>query len=209
MGMAESHTDTPMLGPQFQAAVLLAIEVHRTQLRKTTTVPYIAHIMGVLAIVLEEGGGQEAAVAALLHDAVEDASDGAAMLARIRTDFGDRVADIVLGCSDTVAVPGAVKPAWKARKQAYIDHLNAETDTDILLVSCADKLHNSRSIVRDLRTSGDAVWSKFSGPKDEVIWYYDSLAKVQQRLLPGAAADELARTVALMKELSAPARDLS
>ncbi len=121
-----------MLTARFQRAFTVACEVHAAQLRKGTRIPYLAHLMSVAALVLEHGGGEDAAIGGLLHDAVEDSSDGTQTEQRIREELGDHVAGIVMGCSDAVAVPGQPKPPWRDRKAAYIDHLAGEDDPDVL-----------------------------------------------------------------------------
>ena len=139
---------------------------------------------------LEAGGDEDEAIAALLHDAVED-QGGGATLAMIRRQFGAKVAHIVDACSDTDEIP---KPPWRARKERYIEHL-AAADPSVLRVSLADKLHNSRSILLDLRTHGAAVWERFNAPVEQQLWYYDALAEAFATHAPGPAADELRRTV--------------
>jgi (p)ppGpp synthase/HD superfamily hydrolase len=206
--MPESHVVTPLLTERFARAMTLASEIHATQVRKGTDIPYVAHVLSVAALVLEAGGGEDCAIAALLHDAVEDSDDGAATLGRIRSEFGDKVAAIVEACSDTVAVPGLAKPDWADRKKAYLRHLKAEDDVNILLLSACDKLHNARAIAADLRTHGPRVWERFSAGEDCQLWYYGSLVKVfeekvaidstsNRRLGPVAAA--LGRAVADMR----------
>ena len=193
--MGEPHTDTPILGPEYADAFLLAAEVHAHQLRKGSEVPYLAHLMAVSALVLDFGGDEDCAIAALLHDTVEDCDDGWAMERRIRARFGDRVADIVMTCSDAIAVPGEPKTPWYSRKQQYIDDLETAS-TDALLVSACDKLHNARSVLGDLRIHGNVIWQRFStksGP--DQIWYYATLADLFSRRLPGPLADELQRVV--------------
>ena len=199
--MGEAQTDTPILGPEYADAFLMAAEVHARQVRKGSQIPYLAHLMAVSALVLDFGGDEGCAIAALLHDTVEDSDDGWAMEARIRARFGDRVADIVMACSDAVAVPGEPKPPWHARKQRYIAELETASH-DALLVSACDKLHNARAVLGDLRLHGDALWQRFStrsGP--DQVWYYRSVADVFSRRLPGPLADELQRVVGMMAEL--------
>ncbi len=168
--MPEKHTDTPMLTERFDRALVLASAHHRRQLRKDTSVPYTSHLLAVAGIALELGGDEDAAIGALLHDAVEDGG-GAPMLAQIRTQFGDAVAMIVDANSDTDVEP---KPPWRARKEAYIAGM-ADKPASALLVSLADKLHNARAIVTDLDRVGDRVWDRFSAEEDEVRWYYGAL----------------------------------
>lgn len=181
----------PALGEKFDEAVTLARTLHAEQVRKDTFIPYLAHLLAVAALVLEDGGDEEEAIAAVLHDAVED-QGGSSTLADIRRRFGDQVADIVDACSDTDEVP---KPPWPERKQAYIDHLPS-LERSALRVSLADKLHNARAILFDLRHLGEAVWERFStGSADDQLWYYDELARVYEARSAGPMAAELRRTV--------------
>jgi (p)ppGpp synthase/HD superfamily hydrolase len=204
--VGEPQTDTPILGPAYADAFLMAAEVHAHQLRKGSEIPYLAHLMAVSALVLDFGGDEECAMAALLHDTVEDCEDGRAMEATIREHFGDRVADIVLHCSDAIAEPGKPKPAWHQRKQQYIDDLES-AHHDALLVSACDKLHNARAVLGDLRIYRDALWERFStksGP--DQVWYYQTLADLFSRRLPGPLADELQRVVGELSRLEAEYR---
>jgi GTP pyrophosphokinase len=202
--MAESRTTEPVLTEKFQRAFALASEIHATQLRKKTSIPYMAHLMSVAALVLEYGGSEHAAIAGLLHDAVEDSENGSKVEARIRGEFGDRVADIVLGCSDTVAVLGQPKPSWRERKAAYLQHLHAESDPDVLLVSACDKLHNTRSILGDLRVIGPVVWDRFTEHDPSAqLWNYESLSDLYERRMPGALSDELKHTISQIRALVA------
>lgn len=161
------------LSQRFEEALNFCVRLHSQQRRKGTHVPYIAHLLAVTALVLEDGGDEDLVIAALLHDAVED-QGGLDTLQMIRIKFGDRVADIVDGCTDSYTVP---KLPWRERKERYLDHLQA-ANLDILRVSLADKLHNSRSILRDLRLSGDDTWSRFNGGKEGTLWYYRELAAI-------------------------------
>jgi GTP pyrophosphokinase len=197
--------DVPILTERFQRAFALASEIHARQVRKATRIPYVAHVMSVAALVLEHGGGEDAAIGGLLHDTVEDSEDGAATEARIRAEFGDRVADTVLGCSDAIGVPGQEKPPWRARKEAYLSRLAASPGADVLLVSACDKLHNARSIVADLRAIGPALWERFSMADPAAqLWYYQSLAACYPGRVPAPLSDEVTRTVEVMRALSHP-----
>jgi (p)ppGpp synthase/HD superfamily hydrolase len=158
------------LGPRFQRAFLFAAEKHAGQARKTTTVPYIAHLMGVASLALEFGGDEDVAIAALLHDVVEDCG-GEPMLKEVRGKFGKRVAHIVDGCTDSYGDP---KPPWRPRKEDYIRRLKKE-DSDTRLVSAADKLNNVRSVVADYRECGESIWARFSGGREGTLWYYRAL----------------------------------
>jgi (p)ppGpp synthase/HD superfamily hydrolase len=161
------------LGPRFLRAFDFAAEKHKGQTRKASTIPYLAHLMGVAALVLEAGGDEDLAIAALLHDVVEDCG-GAPMLKEVRRRFGSRVAKVVEGCTDADTYP---KPPWRARKEKYIRHLKA-ADADTKLVSAADKLNNVRSILSDYRALGESVWSRFNGGREGTLWYYRTLRDV-------------------------------
>jgi (p)ppGpp synthase/HD superfamily hydrolase len=178
------------LTPRFVEALAYAAAVHAGQSRKGTTVPYVAHVLGVCALVLEDGGGEDEAIAALLHDAVEDGG-GLPVLAEIRRRFGDRVAEIVWACSDTDETP---KPPWKERKVRYIAHVRA-AGADARRVSCADKLHNARAILRDYRLEGERLWERFNAPADEQLWYYRALVEAFQQPGRTPLVDELERVV--------------
>ena len=188
-----------MLTERLSKALALAIEAHDGQLRKETTIPYIAHPMAVAAIALEYGADEDQAMAALLHDAVEDG--GAEYADIIRSKFGDRVADIVNGCTDGVPDKNGKKTVpWKTRKENYLEHLRSSSD-DVLLVSGSDKLHNARAIVSDLKNIGLKVFDRFSSSKADTLWYYQSLADIfKQRNAPNAKV--LSETVAKMHALS-------
>ena len=182
-----------ILTDRFDRALLYATHVHGGQVRKKTTIPYIAHLLAVAATVLEYGGSEDMAVAALLHDAVED-QGGEPRLADIRNRFGDRVADIVRSCSDSFVntAAGEQKENWRTRKLKYIEHLKS-VDRETRLVALSDKVHNARSILRDLRKPeiGAAVWDRFDRSKEDTLWYYREVASALQKLLPGQLADEL------------------
>jgi len=157
---------------QFEKALTLATRLHATQTRKGTDIPYIAHLLGVASIALDHGANEDEAIAALLHDAVED-QGGEKTLNRIRRQFGSTVADIVWGCSDTDEIP---KPPWRTRKEAYIKHV-ACASPSIQLVSASDKLHNARAILSDYRWVGDKLWARFTGGKEGTLWYYRALVE--------------------------------
>jgi (p)ppGpp synthase/HD superfamily hydrolase len=191
-----SATRPLMLGERFEQAFQLAAELHRTQTRKGSGVPYIGHLLGVTAIVIETGGSEDEAVAALLHDAAED-QGGHETLELIRARFGDSVARVVEECSDSFGEP---KPPWRDRKQAYLDRLEAASDA-ALHVSLADKVHNLRAIVIDYRAVGERLWDRFNAGRDEVLWYYRSLAASFTRLRPGPLATELGEAVRELERL--------
>ena len=179
------------LSPRFEDALLYATRLHATQTRKGNHVPYVSHLLAVTSLVLEAGGDEDTAIAALLHDAAED-QGGLATLAEIRTRFGGAVADIVAACSDTFDEP---TPPWHVRKRAYIAHLR-NAPPAVLLVSCADKLHNARAISTDHRVLGDALWSRFNAGRDDILWYYRELSAIFSARGPEPLAGELARVVA-------------
>ncbi len=174
-----SLAPSPLLAERFSEALTLTVELHSNQSRKRTPTPYLGHLLGVASIVIDSGGDEDEVIAALLHDAVED-QGGKETLELIRERFGDRVAGIVWACSDTDEVP---KPPWRKRKEDYLAHLES-ADASTLLVSCADKLHNARSIVLDHGDVGSAVWDRFSASREQTLWYYGSLAEVFERRLP-------------------------
>lgn len=189
----------PLLTSRFDEALIYARELHTRQLRKSSQIPYFAHLMGVTALVLEAGGDEDMAIAALLHDAVED-QGGTKTLAEIQQRFGDRVANIVDSCSNSYFFP---KAPWKERKEDYIQHLKS-TSAEARIVSLADKLHNARSILRDLRINGENnTWSKFNGGKDGTLWYYRTLVSTFKRFADSYLIDELERVVNRIEEISA------
>src|ERR1051326_7769919 len=195
-------TDPTVLTDRFDRALRYATHVHGGQVRKGTSIPYIAHLLAVAATVLEYDGSEDMAIAALLHDAVED-QGGEPRLSDIRNRFGDRVADIVRSCSDTVvnSSSGQKKEDWRTRKTLYIHHLSL-VDHDTLLVSLSDKVHNARSILRDLRKPeiGASIWDRFDKSKKDTLWYYREVANAFMRYLPGQLANELSEIVDALEE---------
>ncbi|HSZ02316.1 MAG TPA: HD domain-containing protein [Terriglobales bacterium] len=194
----QSQKVTP-LGARFERALLFATRKHAGQHRKGTTVPYVAHLLSVAGLVLEAGGDEDLAIAALLHDVVEDCG-GAPMLREICRRFGKRVADVVDGCTDTDLDP---KPPWRQRKEDYLKHLRT-ADADTRLVSAADKLHNVRSIVAAYREIGDRVWERFHGKRDGTLWYYRTLLDELQRKKSSPLMRELERAVIELESVVAP-----
>jgi GTP pyrophosphokinase len=186
------------LGPRFLRAFLFASEKHAGQTRKASTIPYIAHLMGVASLVLEFGGDEDMAIAALLHDVVEDCG-GAPMLKEVRRRFGSRVAKVVEGCTDSDTDP---KPPWRERKETYIRHLKT-ADAETRLVSAADKLNNVRSILSDYRKVGESVWARFRGGREGTLWYYRALLEEFLRRKPSRLIRELELAV---RELEARAK---
>lgn len=185
------------LGDRFQQALTMAAAAHRDQRRTGTDIPYVAHLLAVCAIVIEDGGDEDEAIAALLHDAVED-QGGQAMLLSVRERFGERVARIVLALTDAMDEP---ELSWRARKERYLAHLEHAVD-DELRVSVADKLHNARAIAQDLSQVGDDVWRRFTGGRDGVLWYYAALVDVFGRRFPGPLTTELTATVQTIHTLA-------
>jgi (p)ppGpp synthase/HD superfamily hydrolase len=169
-GIGGEQTAAVKLGPRFRQAFLFAVDQHAGQTRKASTIPYIAHLMGVASLALEFGGDEDMAIAALLHDVVEDCG-GAPMLREVKRRFGSRVAKIVNGCTDSYGEP---KPPWRERKESYIRHLQS-ADAETRLVSAADKLNNVRSILSDYREIGESIWARFNGGRDGTVWYYRAL----------------------------------
>jgi (p)ppGpp synthase/HD superfamily hydrolase len=195
-------TNATPLTDRFDRALLYATHVHGGQVRKGTSIPYIAHLLAVAATVLEYDGCEDMAIAALLHDAVED-QGGEPRLADIRNRFGKHVADIVRSCSDSVAdaSAGQHKEDWHLRKTRYVAHLGS-ADQDTLLVSLADKVHNARSILRDLRKPevGTAVWDRFKGSREDTLAHYRALADAFMERRPGQLADELGEIVDVLEK---------
>jgi (p)ppGpp synthase/HD superfamily hydrolase len=185
------------LGPRFNEAFVFAAHKHAGQTKKGTGVPYISHVMGVAGLVLEAGGDEEMAIAALLHDVVEDCG-GMPALKEIEEKFGRRVAHIVDGCTDSYGSP---KPPWRERKEKYLTRVRDEDD-ETRLVSAADKVHNTRAILLDYREIGDKVWERFAGKRDGSLWYYRSLADEFERRGANRLTRELARVVAALEKLS-------
>jgi (p)ppGpp synthase/HD superfamily hydrolase len=186
----EKRRNGARLGRRFHRAFLFSARAHARQRKKGTEVPYIAHLMGVSAIVLEAGGDEDMAIAALLHDVVEDCG-GKPMLDAVRKYFGKRVAHIVDGCTDAYSYP---KPPWKGRKERYLTRLRS-ADAEVRLVSAADKLYNLRSILADYRQIGDAIWDRFAGGGEGTLWYYRALVGEFRRGKPNRITEELERVL--------------
>lgn len=187
------------LTSRFVDAVGYAVGLHLNQVRKGSGVPYAGHLLGVCSLVLEAGGSEDEAIAALLHDAGEDRG-GEAQLVEIRGRFGENVAGIVRGCSDSL-LPN--KPDWKIRKEGYLEHLDGQPQS-MLLVSLADKLFNARAILRDYRSVGEVLWKRFSAGRDGFLWYYRSLSDSLTRIVPGnPMTGELAQVVGELERLVA------
>jgi (p)ppGpp synthase/HD superfamily hydrolase len=184
------NNSAPTFSDRFDKALAYATIIHAGQLRKATQTPYIAHLLGVTSIALEYGANEDEAIAALLHDAGEDAG-GEGRIADIHARFGPAVAKIVEGCTDTLETP---KPAWRERKEKYINHLDS-ADASTILVSAADKLYNTRAILRDLRREGNSAFERFQGKKDGILWYYRALVAAFRKRGESELIDELDRLV--------------
>ena len=186
-----------ILSKRFHSAFVLASLLHGNQRRKGSGTPYIAHLMAVCSLVLEAGGSENQGIAALLHDAVED-QGGAPMLNAIREEFGDEVADIVAGCTDT---DEQHKPSWRPRKERFLARV-PDMPYDVRLVVTADKLHNVRSILADYRQHGEELWPRFTGDKEGTLWYYATMTRLLMENLESgethlrSMTEELQRTVA-------------
>lgn len=189
----------PPLSARFSEAFVYAATLHRDQTRKLSGVPYVAHLLAVAATVLQYGGGEEEAIAGLLHDAVED-QGGEATSAEIARRFGDRVAEIVLECSDTTVTP---KPPWRQRKEAYLARLKTASPS-ARLVKAADKLDNARSLVLECRRLGDAVWSSFRGGREGTLWFFRSSLELLRGSCPAELIAELERTIAELEDVARP-----
>lgn len=185
------------LSQRFIDALTFATELHADQTRKGGGIPYVAHLLGVASTVLEHGGNEDEAIAALLHDAIED-QGGAATREEIRRRFGDLITTIVDGCTDSDQTP---KPPWRQRKEAYLAHLN-QASASVLLVSASDKLYNARSILKDYRQIKDAVWERFHGGKEGTIWYYRELVKAFHATGTTPLVEELERVVREIEKLA-------
>ncbi len=193
-----------VLGERFAAAVRYASALHREQRRKDTNIPYVAHLLCVASLVLDQGGDEDEAIAALLHDALEDQGDRTSE-EEVRRRFGDKVARIVVACSDFIGQ--GKKPDWQTRKERYLAHLEKQP-AEVLRVSLADKLHNARSIVADLRISGDSVWDRFTGDPRQQAWYYSSILEIFRRRHDSPLVAELGAVVTELVDRAqrAPAR---
>jgi (p)ppGpp synthase/HD superfamily hydrolase len=191
----------PVYSERFLKAFAYAARLHGRQTRKGTNKPYIGHLMCVASIVIAYGGDEEMAIAALLHDVVEDAS-GKKRLAEIRKKFGRRVERIVDGCTDAYGEP---KPPWPERKQSYIARLAGEAE-DTRLVSAADKLSNARDVLEDVRVDGDRAFERFHGKKDGTLWYYRTLVKVFREAGANPLVEELDRVVTELEKFADPGK---
>jgi (p)ppGpp synthase/HD superfamily hydrolase len=178
---------------RFEQALLLANQLHTQQLRKDGRTPYISHLLSVAALVLEDGGDEDEAIAALLHDAVED-QGGVTTRQYILTQFGDRVTTIIDGCTDSETTP---KPPWEDRKKRYLAQLQ-HSSSSVYRVSLADKLHNARCLLQDLRSQGMEVWDRFRGGRTGKLWFYGELLTLYQQQGHSAMTQELASIIQVL-----------
>jgi HD domain len=185
--MTDTPPPQPRLGDRFEKALAYTFQAHRQQTRKGTDTPYMGHLLGVASLVIEDGGDEDQVIAALLHDAVED-QGGQPRLADIRAHFGPAVAAIVEACSDSAVV--GEKAPWRERKEKYLKHL-ASAPPEVLRVSAADKLYNARAILADYRALGEGLWSRFSAPREDILWYYESLVRIFRQRGPAGLARDL------------------
>jgi (p)ppGpp synthase/HD superfamily hydrolase len=190
-------TKPKRLAVRFQKALAYAVKLHAKQTRKGTDEPYIGHLLGVASIVFQYGGNENEAIAALLHDAVED-QGGQSTLSAIRRKFGTRVATIVDGCSDSFEIP---KPPWLERKKKYLAHIG-RAPAAVRFVCAADKLHNSRAILADYRAVGERLWPRFTGGKEGTRWYYREVVKALRDAGSNPLVEELGRVVAEIEKLA-------
>jgi len=191
-GMDERPRLERALSPRFDDAYLYASSLHACQRRKGTGIPYLSHLLSVAALVLEDGGDEEEAIAALLHDSVEDQG---ADVAAIRARFGPKVARIVEACTDTHLKP---KPPWEERKRRYVEHVR-DAPPEVVRVSAADKLHNARSILADFRAVGEDLWSRFTATRAQTLWYYRALVGSYRAAGGGPLVEELDRVVSRLE----------
>ncbi len=186
------------LGPRFEEALLYATRLHAQQKRKASDIPYVAHLLGVASLVLEDGGSEDEAIAALLHDAVED-QGGAATREEIRRRFGDRITAWVDACTDAETIP---KPPWRERKERLLREAR-HASPEVRRILAADKLHNVRSVLTDFRRLGDGIWPRFTEGKAGTLWYYRAMVEALLVGPPSSLVETLAREVAELERVVA------
>lgn len=209
--MTDKTPPTIKLSSRFESALVYANQLHRHQIRKGSGVPYISHLLSVAALVIEDGGNEDEAIAALLHDAIED-QGGDQTRQEIKAKFGQNVVEIVNGCTDAEVIP---KPPWKQRKEQYIAKMR-NASPEVRRVSMADKVHNLRSILADYHRKdvspesnsgacivrGDEdIWSKFKGGKAGSLWYYRSLIEINRQMGTSYLTEECDRLVQQLAQL--------
>ncbi|MGA2796230.1 MAG: HD domain-containing protein [Thermoguttaceae bacterium] len=186
------------LTARFNDALQYAVQLHAGQVRKVSGEPYVAHLLGVTSLALDYGADEDEAIAALLHDAIED-QGGIATGEEIERRFGPAVAAIVRGCTDSDTMP---KPPWQERKDVFLARL-VHASPSIRLVVASDKLHNVRSLLRDYRSQGEAIWRHFKGGREKTLWYYRQVVEVLKRSGIIPLIEELEQTVAEFQNLAA------
>ena len=185
---------------RFEDALNFVTKLHKEQNRKGTSIPYISHLLAVASIVIEHSNSEDEVIGALLHDAVEDHPHEGKTKEDIKTLFGDKILSLVLECSDSEVIP---KPPWEKRKEKYIDHVKS-ISSSAQLISLADKLHNSRTILRDYKEVGEKLWVRFTGKKDGTLWYYRTLVNTYKDInnLPNSLVSEIDEIVTSLEDLS-------
>jgi (p)ppGpp synthase/HD superfamily hydrolase len=197
--LSPSSYDRMRLSERFSEAMVYAAAIHARQWRKVSGEPYLAHLLAVAAIALEHGAEENEAIAALLHDAIED-QGGPTVREEIARRFGQRVVEIVEGCSDA---DGAPKPPWRHRKESYVARLRGAS-ASIRLVSAADKLHNARALLREYRLRGETLWEHFNGGREGTLWYYRAVADELRRAGASPLVEELDRVVSEIERMASP-----
>jgi GTP pyrophosphokinase len=193
---------SPRFSDRFSQALVYAAELHADQKRKVSGAPYVAHLLRVAGIAIDYGADEDEAIAALLHDAVED-QGGDSTRQEIRRRFGDRVVEIIDGCTDTDQIP---KPPWRRRKEAHLARLR-HASPSVRLVTASDKLDNARSVSSSYRRLGDSLWERFSGGRDGVLWYYRSVTEILKARDAGPIVEELDRVVSEIERSVVHARE--
>lgn len=187
---------TVLLSDRFTEALVYATQLHSNQVRKGSGVPYISHLLSVASLVIEDGGNEDEAIAALLHDAIED-QGGDITRQEIKQKFGERVVEIVNGCTDAEVIP---KPPWQERKQNYINKMR-NASPEVRRVSMADKLHNARSILADWHRGEKDVWNLFKGGREGTLWYYRSLIEVNRQAELSFLTEECDRVLKQLEQI--------
>lgn len=185
------------LTSRFEEALVYASRLHARQTRKASGTPYVAHLLGVAALVIEDGGDEDEAIAALLHDAIED-QGGDTARQEIRRRFGENVTSIVDGCTDAETIP---KPPWRDRKERFIESLG-HASPEVLRVAAADKLYNARSVLSAFRKDGETLWGQFNGGRDGTLWYYRAVTEALRENAGGQLVEDLDRAVTELEVLA-------
>jgi (p)ppGpp synthase/HD superfamily hydrolase len=195
--MSDNESNSECFETKFEQALVFANRTHAGQKRKYSGAPYIAHILGVTALVLEDGGSEDEAIAAALHDTAED-QGGEAKIDEIRQMFGDKIAEIVRECSDTLESP---KPPWKKRKVNHLKSLQTAMP-ETIRVMMADKVYNARNLLHGLQDQGDRVWKSFKGGRDGTLWYFREMLAIFRERHSGYLVNELERLVAAIEKIA-------